>query len=494
MMTLLKKQRNLLLYIFAAILFLFVVFMGGVLYEFRQFIPLIPILPQIVGMDRQKNYLILFQNNEELRPGGGFIGSYALISFDKGKVGDITVHNTYDADGLLKKHIEPYFIGRRYIQVHLYLRDSNFDVDFLKNAQKAAYMLQQETGQHVDGVIAIDVSFVKSLIDVIAPVSVWQYHETIDANNFFLVTETHSDKHSFFGSTQKQDFLHALLSAVLIKFDTHRFSYSLRIIPKILDGVKQKHLLFALMDPRLQTALTQSRLSSALYDPRKNEKGSVNDFLGINEANIGINKANYFLKRSISQNTTIQRDGSIAEVLKITYTNTTKYQKWPSGNYRAYVRIIVPLHTALTGITIDNVSQKIVPAVTDYRRYESVDFHPPDGLEVDRAEEEGKTIYGFIVSVGLVSTKTVTISYQLPDFMKIHTPSATYDLYIFKQPGMDHDPFAFSLTYPKTYMAQTYGSMKDIHIGSGRITSLTTLSTDQDLGVDFIDLLQGAKK
>src|SRR5258708_31859868 len=71
------------------------------------FIPLIKIVPELLGMNGKKTYLLLFQNNTELRPGGGFIGAYGLVSFDKAKMGQITIHNTYDADGQLKKHIEP---------------------------------------------------------------------------------------------------------------------------------------------------------------------------------------------------------------------------------------------------------------------------------------------------------------------------------------------------------------------------------------------------
>src|SRR6185437_16558381 len=90
------------------------------LYQCLQVIPLVTIFPKLLGYNGTQTYLILFQNNAELRPGGGFIGSYGLVSFDHGKMGQFTIHNVYDADGLLTKHIEPSYIGRRYLQVHLY--------------------------------------------------------------------------------------------------------------------------------------------------------------------------------------------------------------------------------------------------------------------------------------------------------------------------------------------------------------------------------------
>jgi len=63
----------------------------------------------------------------ELRPGGGFIGSYGILTMDKGKVSDFKIHDVYDADGKLKASIEPQFPVRRYLKLpHLFLRDSNF--------------------------------------------------------------------------------------------------------------------------------------------------------------------------------------------------------------------------------------------------------------------------------------------------------------------------------------------------------------------------------
>ena len=118
------------------------------------------VLPVLFGFDNKKTYLVLFQNNMELRPGGGFIGSYGILNLDKGKVESFNLHDVYDADGQLKGHIEPPFAIRRYIPlVHLYLRDSNFDVDFSNSASASAYMLNQEKGQIVDGVIFLYYSF-----------------------------------------------------------------------------------------------------------------------------------------------------------------------------------------------------------------------------------------------------------------------------------------------------------------------------------------------
>lgn len=449
---------------------------------FHQFLPLFPFAPNLLGIDRPKNYLILFQNNMELRPGGGFIGSFATVTADHGRFGKLQVHNTYDADGQLKQHVEPYFIGRRYIQVHLYMRDSNFDVDFAKSAQKVAELYQLETGHKADGVVAIDFSYVQSLVALLSPIHLWQYNETITGDNVFLQTEYHADRYSFSGSTQKQDFLHALFEDLRDKFFESKLVYSFGILQKTVQAVQQKHILFESADSRIQNVLTKNNLSSTLYDARPSKADTINDFLGINEANIGVNKSNYFLKRSINHHVNITSSGWIQENLQIIYTNTTQSEHWPTGRYIAYVRLILPHNAKLTSITIDGKKQDIVPAVTDARVYEAPGFKAPAGLEVDRHEEEGKTIYGLTVLVSYHTTKIVDVSYQLEQ--KVTSQTKKYNLVLFKQPGMVNDPLQFMLSYPKSYKLIDTNFPLTKKTNSS-ITFLTTFLTDKDFIVSF---------
>ena len=114
------------------------------------------ILPNVLGFEKDMKYLILFQNNMELRPGGGFIGSFGILDVKKASVSDFKIYDVNSADGQLKGHIEPPYPIRRYLpQPNFFLRDSNFDLDFTKNASAAANFLALETGLKVYGVISI---------------------------------------------------------------------------------------------------------------------------------------------------------------------------------------------------------------------------------------------------------------------------------------------------------------------------------------------------
>ena len=62
-------------------------------------------LPAILGFEGKRKYLVLFQNNMELRPGGGFIGSYGILEMENGVVKQFKVSDIYDADGKLTIHV-----------------------------------------------------------------------------------------------------------------------------------------------------------------------------------------------------------------------------------------------------------------------------------------------------------------------------------------------------------------------------------------------------
>ena len=389
----------------------------------------IDVLPALIGFDGEKRYLVLFQNNMELRPGGGFIGSFGILTMNNGQAKDFSIHDVYEADGQLKGHIEPPFPIRRYIPlVHLYLRDSNFNTDFAKGASTSAFLLNQETGQMVDGVIGVDISFVKNLLKETGPIFVSDYNETVTSDNLYMLTQTHAEKN-----------------------------------------------------------FTINGMSSAIRDNRTDGDTIINDFLGINEANIGVNKANYFIRRKISQNVFIENDGKVSEKVSITYKNTATKDAWPGGDYKNYLRFILPKGANLLLISINGKEQKTTKAITDPATYEAKNFYPPKELEVERVEENGKTIYGFLIIAPINSFTTITASYDLPGKISLNEPLNSYDLMLFKQPGTEDDLYNFSLSYPDDIkMLKSFSSRGESLINKeGKINYSTKLTEDINFRFNF---------
>ncbi len=447
-----------------------------------------PNIPQILGMDRQKKYLLLFQNNMELRPGGGFIGSYAVVTIHKAKLMNLTFYDVYDADGQLTQHIEPPYPIRRYIpQVHWFMRDSNFDVDFTKSASSAAYFLSLAKGVSVDGVVGIDVSFLKNLIKAAGSVYVSDYNTTLTADNFFIVTEKLVEKNYFPGSTQKKDFLNAVYKTYQNLLTENKID-GFKFLRSINDSIVQKHILFLFTDSRIQNNFTANGWSASLWDNRTMSPFKINDFLGVNEANIGSTKVNYFIKRRVKQNVHISQTGKVAETVAITYTNLTK--EWPGGGYKNYLRFILPKNAVLSQVSFDGVTQKTTPAITDFSIYESKNFIPPTELEVELSSQEGfpagkqgKTIYGFLVEVPVGLSKTIEITYSFDPPISLALSSFVYDLIYFKQPGTEEYPFEFSLSYPPNYRVENLSS--EFQNNNNQLTMEKMVNGDVSFKLDF---------
>lgn len=441
-------------------------------------------LPDLLGFNQKRKYMILFQNNMELRPGGGFIGSYATVEVSSGRATKLEIRDVYDADGKLSAHIEPPFALRRYLGTqHWFLRDSNFDVDFVADAQKAQDFLELETGEKVDGVIAVDTDFFKNLISIFGPVYVPDFKETITADNFYLATETHAEKNFFPGSSQKKDFLRALYNGLVIKIaESKKLPIGL-LAKNLTEGLRQKHLLIAFQQAEVQTIFAASNLSGSLSDNRLEEDNKFLDFLGINEANLGLNKANFYLRRSIEQKVNIDASGSALETIIITYENTSNKENIFGGDYKNYLRFILPQNSALESVEVNGTIIPTTQAITRVNEYAKKGFLPPPQLEVEKSLEEGKAVYGFLAIIPMSTSQKISLTYSLPNVINPVEPVMAYDLYLLKQPGTGNDPYAFSIVYPALFQPiQIPANMIDV---GGKLVYTGKLSEDKNLILKF---------
>ena len=296
------------------------------------------ILPGVFGMERSRDYLVLFQNNMELRPSGGVIESYGVLKVNMGRITQFTINDVDDADGQLRGHVEPPFAIRRYLpSVHWYMRDSNFDVDFVKSASASSNFLYVEKGEKVTGVIGVDVTFFKNILKALGPVYVADYKETVNENNLYMLAQKHS----------KKNFLRSVYKTIITKLTEAKVPYLL-IAQAISDSIAQKHLIFTFNNDS-QNIFTVNGWSSSLWDERRQDEKSVNDFLGINEANLGVNKVNHFIFRQVTHKVAIEDNGNILEELNLSFKNANT--AWPGGDYKNYLRIILPKETAISEIS-----------------------------------------------------------------------------------------------------------------------------------------------
>lgn len=443
---------------------------------------LVDVLPWLFGFEGNRTYLILFQNNMELRPGGGFVGSYALSTVDKGRITDFSIYDVYDADGQLKGHVEPPYAIRRYIPIsHWFLRDSNFSPDFAKNSANAAFFLKEETGKIVDGIIGIDASFVKEVLAVSGPVYVSSYNQWVSADNMYELTQRFAENDFFPGSTQKKNFLKSLFIAIREAFvSSKNLPYAL-ILSKLSKGISERHVQFSVNDLNTQKLLSINNFYSSLADTREEGQNYINDFLSISEANVGGNKANAFIKRKVDYEVSIDEEGSTSAKLTITYKNTSKKSDSKGLPYKNYLRLFLPKSTILLGVAINGQEQHLVDAVVDPLLYEAKDFKAPTGLEIERGQEDGKTIFGFLTVVGQEDLQTIVISYILPNSLIEDFPAFSYSFLFYKQPGTAELPFSLKASYPQQFLPYKVSG----ELQSNQDSVVTNQTVAKDFGIDL---------
>ena len=156
----------------------------------QEFAGLSDILARMAGKDGLRNYLLIFQNQTELRPTGGFMGSFAEVSIDRGAVKSLRVPpgGTYELKGQLLARVRPPK-PLQLITAEWQFQDANWSPDFPTSAKKIRWFWSKSRQATVDGVIAVNASFIEKLLVLTGPIELPQHGKTIDATNFLLETQ-----------------------------------------------------------------------------------------------------------------------------------------------------------------------------------------------------------------------------------------------------------------------------------------------------------------
>lgn len=428
------------------------------------------LLPDLTGQGLSKKYLILLQNNMELRPAGGFIGSFAKVSFEGGKLKKIDVNDVYAIDGALALEVEPPAELKSDLgQKRWFLRDSNWEPDFPTAARQAQWFYTKETGETVDGVIAMDVSAMEKLLAVIGPLELADYNEKITDQNLFEKAVSHAEMSFFPGSQAKKSFLTALASETFNKLFFLPQNNWPAIIAALSGALDEKHISIYLNDPKLFSyADSQGWTQSMPRASKETDKQSLRseddlkeDFLALVEANLGANKANYYLDRNLNMETVIGKDGEIKHRLRVSYTNRSPSDTFPAGKYKNRLRLYLPFGSRLTRVLWGERDKTAdASAFIDY----------------------GKTGYSILLELAPKEQKTLIIDYTVPLKIEFKDEKAKYKLNVIKQAGTLNDPFEWSVTYPISYRLVSDGGQR---LGPQEQRITTDLSVDRSFEIEF---------
>ena len=380
-------------------------------------------LPDLLGAPKSKTYLVLLQNNMELRPTGGFIGSFALVSFSSGKLDEVSIQDVYSADGQLKGHIEPPQPIKKYLnQANWFLRDSNWDPNFPVSAERAEWFLDKEIDVPVDGVIAIDLNTIKDFLEVIGPIYLSDYQTSVTYDNFYEKTQSEVEENFFSGSTKKANFITALSKEMINALILNKDSNKAKLAKIVYNNLEARHIQIFLHNNLAKEALANLNWDGAFNYP--NCSGNCfSDLLGLVEANLGVNKSNYYIERKYNMSVGLQ-EGLIKKNLSVTYKNSANLAMGNSGVYKTYSRLVVPLSSVLEFIKIGDSSL------------------PPDVETV-----AGRKEIGFYFELLPGQTKTLNMSWRVAQPLDLNR-AGEYRMYVRKQAGTPGEPISIIYDVP----------------------------------------------
>lgn len=387
---------------------------------------ILPEVPALAGKDNLKNYLVLLHNNAELRPTGGFIGAYAIVSIENGQLMSYKINDIYTADGQLRGKVNPpdeilHFLGQPY----WFMRDSNFSPDFTLSAKRAAWFLEKSTGQKVDGVMGIDMYFIQKLLTNFGPVELADFNDTVTAENFFDKAEYQAEIDFFPGSTKKKDYLTAVGQAILEKVLAGSKTDPAKAFLALYESLNERHLQIFFNNQAAQEAVSKQDWAGEM-------KLSGDNFLALAEANFGANKANYFIKRELFLQEDVTKTGEVDTTVTINYENTSPGEAWPGGRYKNYLRLFVPPAAQFVSASLNDSRKATVSAVLTENVLKKINSNE---FLVYKSTESGLLNFGILVEIPANSKKTVTFSYRLPA-IDLNSP---HSIFVRKQGGTDRD-------------------------------------------------------
>ncbi|KKS32736.1 MAG: hypothetical protein UU93_C0005G0044 [Candidatus Amesbacteria bacterium GW2011_GWA2_42_12] len=359
-----------------------------------------------------KNYIVVFQNNNELRSTGGFMGSYAAVSVQRLGVREIRIQDIYVPDGQLVGHVDPPApIQQAFGQGWWKLRDSNWDPDFNIAAEQMAWFFEQG-GEKADGIMAINLSLVNKVLEILGEIKLTDYPEKITNKTFYNLAQKYAETGAFPGSTQKGDFLGAAGRGMVGKIKTIGVMGQIRMIRLIYGEYKKGEILVWFKDKGLASSVQGLEWRG--------------DYLYIVESNLGANKANCCIERQV-----IHEINNTETKLMVKYRNNNLFESpkppyfW-GGNYIDYLRIVLPKQTEIKQVKVDGKELSQLKLDNQFGRQE------------DRYEIETKDDYivvGFWAVVPAQKEISVEIFYELP------TMNYEHNILVRHQPGMSSFPY-----------------------------------------------------
>jgi hypothetical protein len=288
--------------------------------------PLLAKTSWLLGKDAPRKYLLVFQNDGELRPSGGFWTAYSTLTVNNGKVTPGNASNIYDLDDKINSKVAaPRLIKSYHINVpYLNLRDSNLSPDFPTDAQifLEQYTKAMGSKDKFDAVVAIDTQILVDMVSVLGKLDTRVGTFTAEPDKrcdgcpqIIYEIEWMAGRPRDYIEKNRKDFMNPLMSALLANVMGSEKNKMGLLMEAFFKNVNQKHVMAYFPDEKMQEIGNLANITGKIYGVDK----SV-DYIHLNDANFASAKSNIFITQKINHDITI-KNGVATHKISVTYTN-----------------------------------------------------------------------------------------------------------------------------------------------------------------------------
>ena len=384
--------------------------------------PMVGFLKPLLGVPDKKTYLLLFQNDAELRPTGGFMTAYALLTVDNGKVIPGASFDIYTLDARFGNRLQAPDPIKNYLPKvnYWHIRDMNLSPDFVESMNVFWENASKVIGNSsIDGIISVDTKVLVDIIEVLGPIGVagWgnfsaENDPRCDCPQVFYELELYADKPVGEIRQERKGIIGPLMHSIML----HVMGSPRKKWPEFFNigfkNIQEKHILLYFFDEEVQKAVEALNAGGRIKD-------AEGDYFHFNDTNFGGAKSNMFIQQEVTQDIEVAGDGTVTKTVTIDYRNPAPPSNCNleagelclNGLYRNWFRLYVP---------------------------EGSQLMEAKGSEVDikTYEELGKTVfegfYGNDSPLRPEGKAQVSFKYRLP--FKVQKGD-DYQLLIQKQPG-----------------------------------------------------------
>ncbi|MCP6719848.1 MAG: DUF4012 domain-containing protein [Patescibacteria group bacterium] len=400
----------------------------------------------LIDSEDEIHILLLFQNPAEIRPGGGFIGSYADLQVERGQMTNLEVQDIYWPDHPLNlelKVIPPDPL--QLVTKDWGARDANWFFDFPTSARTVTGFLEnsklyKEQDVTFKGVIALNINVMETILGIIGPVPIEEYDLVVDRDNFLIEiqkeVETGRDKKK--GENPKK-VLSVLTPLILERLDQMGEEGQRSLIDELERHITKKDIMIFAKEGDLAAFLNSKNIDGAVYPLPSSFWGS---YLAVVDANIAGGKSDAFVRQRLEVRLDIDTDGGVFTDLTIERKHEGDKQEdpWWRKDNQNFIQIFTNPASTLVSLKGNSTKSFRRPDYDGEGYAVNADLQEIEetrvliaGYDAWSMEAHGKSVFATWFTTPAGKTRTLNLRYQTPSGNQVRVSSGKRFRFIFER-------------------------------------------------------------